>query len=646
MDYDAAGHVRPGEIKHKKILKTSSFDVLPLLNVFKENGDPFGGTVSDGDMFAKERLAKPNFHSDNDEPKRSILRGTGKLIRKKAKHCMCKNCGTKEEEKKDPKQLSSVSFKDQNPNPISIRHGHPFVKDLKMPEPKDPMRKIIKFGKPLNLNARPNGLKTKDRNLQRFDDKIPTFKKTDIKGLKTDGSKPGIDKRVMLPKVAFKQPSKPSNPNKYPLLTQSHVKYSKKEEPKQPSPTDKQPLSKVEDEKQPKDEALSSKIGQPMLQYNLNLGALMKNFENKPLAGSGLSNLGKAAEAREQSRLDGLKLQLKQNSKMQPSSQPKEEIVPTMSKVIGSGDEKKENHPTARFGSKMPKQGETFKPSSSSSDSDESETPKEMPKGSKVYTNDTPGDVRKSGLKKTYKEDEGNETPSNSQSGSKFNLLKSPKNKNAAPNASGAKPKLTKLPSSQNESQQIGFKTIEGPKESSKEETPKSEAKDKKSDENASSDEEKQLKHSESHSSHRGETPKSDKDGASDDDKKSFSSKRLSKKSVTSMPNGDTPKEETPKSEDKKQSDSEASKKSDEENKSDNGQSSDEDRQSLHSKHSSKKSVKASSHNNYSEKHAFDSEGLKSGERSDKEDKSSKHNDSSDAEDGHSEEENEGSKEE
>lgn len=423
------------------------------------------------------------------------------------------------------------------------------------------------------------------------------------------------------PKAELKRP-KPSDADKYPLLTRSHIRYSDTEEPKQPSPTDKQPLPKIEDEKQPKDEALSSKVERPVLQYNIDADALVNNFKEEPLAISGLSNIGKAAEMRENSRLNDLKSQLKQASKVRTTSKPMpdgfSEIVPQMSKVV-----KKEEQPFSTFGKPTPTPRSSFR--SSGSDSEKSETPKGNAKDPKIYTNKPTDNLQKSAFKKIYKEDEGNETPSNSQSSSKFNLLKSSKNKNAAPNASCMKSSLTKLPASHDGSR-IGFKAIEGSKElpkingktpksddvtptpkeetpkddtpngdTPKGETPKSDAKNDKSDGSFSSDDDKQSKRSESRSSHQSQTPKSEINNASDE-------------------------------EDKKSSHSKAS------------------------KSSSEKSVKTYSHDSNSDKHS-DVEGSKSDKGSDEENKSSEHNESSEEESSeeeneHSEEEEENSKEE
>lgn len=437
-------------------------------------------------------------------------------------------------------------------------------------------------------------------------------------------AKPKNAEQAKFPKIELKR-SKPSNFDKYPLLTQSYIRYSKEEDPKDPSPKPSRKSSRngsdsnsdKSDDKKGRDGMKSrqpSRADRPVLQYNINVDALRDDIRLEPLAISGLSNLGKAAEMRENSRLAGLKLQLQQASNVQSSLKHKEDgfsVVPPMSKVIKSGKEKKENNPFSLFGNPTPKPRSSFH--SSNSDSEKSETPKRSPKGSKVYTNNPSRDLRKSVLKKTYKEDEGHETPSDSQSGSKFSLLKSSKNKNAAPNASGARPTLTKLPSASDESQHIGFKTIKGSKGSAKEDTsklndvtptpkgdtpngetqkgdtPKSDAKDKKSDGSSSSDEDKKSKRSESRSSHKSQTSKSEKNDASDEDKKSSHSKS--------------------------------------------------------SKSSSKKSVKTYSHDSHSEKHS-DGEVSKSDKGSDKEGKSSEHNESSEEENEHSEEEDENSKEE
>ena len=563
-EVDGKGNFRPSplnntlRLKGKKTLlkKQSLVNDRLRLNAFKQNHDPFAEVQSDGSHNGRrEASVNRSFHSDGDQANQPILRATEKIIRKKNKQ-------TRNDRKEDLKEKSKRSSSSSSSSSSS-----------------DKDKKLV----------------------------INTRKKN---GLKTDGMKLTIVKPM---NFEFKSSSKSSNTDKYPLLTQSHIKYSeKKEEPKDPSPKHKKELSSnassdeerkrtlegkpsspnvspkskhkeesasdsdtskptfTEKKKEGKKVLQSSKVERPVLQYNLNLDALTNNLKNEPLAASGLSDFEQAAEVKEKSRLDGLKLQLKQNSKMQTSSGPKKKIVPSLSKVIKGGERKKAD----RSDNKESKQEPTFKPSSSSSDSDASETPKETPKGSNVYTNNTPGAVRKSS-KKIYREDEGNETPSNSQASSRFNLLKSPKNKHAAPNVSGAKPTSKKLPSASDSSQQIGLKTIEGPKKPTK--------------------------------------------------------------------------EDTPKSKNKKQSDSEASKKSDEENKSDDDKySSNDDKKSSHSKSSkssSKKSAHACSHDNHSEKHS-DGEGLKSDKESDKENKSSEHNESANAEDEDSEEEDELSKEE
>ena len=596
--YDSGGHRRPSS------LQKSPFDDVPLLNVFEENDDPFEkGFLSDDAFEKKDRIdTAKDLHSDGDLPNQPMLRAMEKLVRKKDKKL---RRDREEDLKKKSERSSSSSSKDKDVNPhkqfiIDLRKKDSDDEDSKEFDPKNPMRKIIRFVEHSGFKC--NGCKHTNGKSPNIDVQTSALKK-DGKGLKTEDLKMNVDKRVKVPKDELKQPRLPDT-NKYPLLTQSHIKYSeKKEDPKEPSPKHKKELSSssssdteykrnregkrpspnvspksgnksgsasdsdtskskfTEDEKEENKVPQLSKVEPLKLEYKLDINKYMNDINVEPLSISVLSNIGKAAEAKEDIRIAGLTSKLKQLSKVQPSLQPKTKkdassIVPSLSKV-SKGKKEDKKMPL------KPKQGETFKPSSSSSDSDAPETPKGNIKNSRIYTNNTPSDPQKS-FKRIYKEDEGNETPSNSLSSSRFNLLKSPKNKHAAPNASGAKPNLTKLPPASDESQQIEPKTIEGSKELSKKDT-------RKSDDITPTPKE--------------ETPKDD---TFDDE---------------------TPKSETPKSDAKK-------------SKSDGSSSSDEDKQSSSSKKSSKKSVKSDSQDSRSEKHS-DGEGSKSENESEQEDQSS-----------------------
>ena len=423
------------------------------------------------------------------------------------------------------------------------------------------------------------------------------------------------------PKLRRKREEKPNvQPKELPYPpVHSYIRYSKQKEPKKEEPKQLSPNSspKINDKsgsssdpdalqskraESSKEEKVPqpSKVKQPILHYNINFNALMSRANIGPLSVSGLSNIENAAKKNEDARFSALQ----QLSKMQPSSKPKQTDEGLKNRTSKLSEDKEED----KKASSKSRPSETFKPSSSSSDSDASESPKRKSrKNSKVYTNGASDDLRKNGMKKTYKEDETYETPSNSQSNSKFNLLKSSKNKNAAPNASDTKPKLTRI-SASDEPQHIGFETIKGPYEVSKsytdtptpngetpknemldEDTPKGDEKNIKSDGSASSDNDQKSRRSESSSSHRRQTPKSDNDSSSD---KKSSSGRFSKKPLTPMSKGNAQK-----SDDEKQSASEGSKESDEGDKSDNDSSSDKDKKSSHSKSSqssSKKSVKFS----------------------------------------------------
>lgn len=423
------------------------------------------------------------------------------------------------------------------------------------------------------------------------------------------------------PKLRRKREEKPNvQPKELPYPpVHSYIRYSKQKEPKKEEPKQLSPNSspKINDKsgsssdpdalqskraESSKEEKVPqpSKVKQPILHYNIDVNALMSRAKIGPLSVSGLSNIENAVKKNEDARFSALQ----QLSKMQPSSKPKQTDEGLKNRTSKLSEDKEED----KKASSKPRPSETFKPSSSSSDSDASESPKRKSrKNSKVYTNGASDDLQKNGMKKTYKEDETYETPSNSQSNSKFNLLKSSKNKNAAPNASDTKPKLTRI-SASDESQHIGFETIKGPYEVSKsytdtptpngetpknemldEDTPKGDEKNIKSDGSASSDNDQKSRRSESSSSHRRQTPKSDNDSSSD---KKSSSGRFSKKPLTPMSKGNAQK-----SDDEKQSASEGSKESDEGDKSDNDSSSDKDKKSSHSKSSqssSKKSVKFS----------------------------------------------------
>lgn len=578
-DEDANGHQRPDAVN--KGLKQSSLRL--------RSPNPFKAV----DQSSKEafNFDKNPFASDEDEKDTgSVHKPILSLIQKQSDK-LSQNANVKERP-----ILRKLQERNERTRQAKANKGiceHP---KHKQPSPKQCLHPSNGHVQP--FDKKPLGVHVKSR--------INLRKPSDKKSVK-----PKVDGQSNFPKAELKR-SKPSDADKYPLLTRSHIRYSNTEDLKQPSPTDKQPLPKVEDTKQRKDEALSSKVERPMLQYNLNIDALLNNLKTDPLSISGLSNLGQQAEMRENSRINDLKSQLEQASKVRTASKPTPDgfsgIMPPMSKVIKNGEERKEEQPFSTFGKPTPTQRSSFR--SSSSDSDKSETPKGNAKDPKIYTNKPTDNLQKSAFKKTYKEDEGNETPSDSQSDAKFNLLKSSKNKNAAPNASGMKPKLTKLPSASDGSQQIGFKTFEGSKElpkingqtpksddvtptpkgdtpngeTQKGDTPKSDAKDKKSDGSSSSDEDKKSKRSESRSSHKSQTSKSEKNDASDEDKKSSHSKS--------------------------------------------------------SKSSSKKSVKTYSHDSHSEKHS-DGEVSKSDKGSDKEGKSSEHNESSEEE--NSEEEDEAS---
>ena len=590
---DSEGHTRPESLQNNPLLHAKKVFLkqsLPLLDAFGINNDPFGKELSSGNLPEKEdRIdTAKDLHSDDGQPNELLSRH-----KKPEKRPILRKLQERNERTRQAKANKGICEhpKHKQPSPKQCLHpsnGHvqPSVK------------------KPLGIHVK---------------------SRINIPQITSDGkpAQPKNAKRFGYPKIELKQ-SQSSNTDKYPLLTQSHIRYSKEEDPKEPSPKPSRKSSRnrsasdsdKSDDGNKRDgtkSRQSSRIDRPVLQYNIDADALLNDILDEPLAISGLSNLGQQAEMRENSRLAGLKLQLKQASNVQSSLERKKgnalESVPPMSKVIKSGKEKNGNNPFSLFGNPTPKPRSSFR--SSSSDSDKSETPKGNAKDPKIYTNKPTDNLQKSAFKKTYKEDEGNETPSDSQSDAKFNLLKSLKNKNAAPNASGARPTLTKLPSASDESQHIGFKTIKGSKGSAKEDTsklndvtptpkgdtpngetqkgdtPKSDAKDKKSDGSSSSDEDKKSKRSESRSSHKSQTSKSEKNDASDEDKKSSHSKS--------------------------------------------------------SKSSSKKSVKTHSHDSHSEKHS-DGEVSKSDKGSDKEGKSSEHNESSEEE--NSKEEDENSKEE
>ena len=667
-DPDPSGHSLPESLKNVPLLhaKKAFFKELPfindipLLNVFEENNKPFEEVHSSNDVPEEKNLidTAEERHSDGGQPNQPMLRTMEKLKRKKNKLFRSREEDLKKQSKRSSSSSSSSKDKDVKPHKrfiINMRKKDSDDKDPKEFDP-NPSRKTIRFGEYPKFKY--NGCKhTHAKNLN-IDVHTAALKKSNRNDLKREGNKP-----INSPKIELKS-SKQSNEKKYPQLTQSHIKYSeKREDLKQLSPKSSKKSESSSDsdtskpkftEKGEKKISQASKVERPKLQYNINLDALMNKIKEEPLSISGVSNFGKAAEMKEQSRIGELTLKLNRFSNIQTLSKPKKDgasIVPSTSKVIKGGENKKEDDPFSSSEHKTSKKQSTFKPSSSSSDSDESKTPEGNTKGSKVYTNDTPGDPQKS-FKKTYKEDEGYETPSNSLSSLRFGLLKSPKNKHAAPNASSVKTNLTKLPPASDESQQFEFKTIEEPKEPSKSlksdeetpngeppkeetpkddtfdgetpksETPKSDAKKGKSDGSSSSDEEKQSKRSKSSSSHKSQTPKSE--NASDEEKQSSFSKKSSKKSVKTYSHN---------SHSEKQSDGEGLK-SDKENHKEDASS--EDAVSSDSKYSSKKSVKSDD--------IFDkslAESIGNQKDSDKEDKKS-----SDAEDEHSGEEDEDLEEE
>ena len=592
---DGQGHRRPDLVnnapllKNKKVfLKQSLFiNNIPLLDVFKGSSDPFKEVHSENEENKKKDIVERSLHSEGDEPNQPLLRAAEKLKRKKEKLFRSREEDLKKEYKHSLSSSSSSKDKDIKPHKkfvINMRKKDSDDEDQKEFDPRHPSRKTIRAGEHPKFKC--NGKHTHAKNTN-IDVHTSALKKSNLNGLKREGYKP-----INASKVELKSP-KQSNSDKYPLLTQSHIKYSKQEDAKRLS------SEKKEEGKVPR----ASKGEGPKLQYNLNINKnkYIDKIDNDPLPISGLSDLEKAAEANEKSRIGNLTLKIKQLSKVQSSLQPKPKkddssVVPSLSKVVKNSERKKAD----RSDNKASKKQSTFNPSSSSSDSDESETPKGNAKDPKIYTNTPTDNLQKSAFKKTYKEDEGNETPSNSQASLRFNLLKSPKNKHAAPNASASKQNPTGFPSSQTEPQQIGFKTTEGSKEPSKSlksdeetpkgdtpngempkgETPKSDAKNDKSDGSSSSDEEKQSKRSKSSLSHKSQTPKSDKGSSSNEDKESSSSKKSSKKSVKTYSHD---------SRSEKHSDDEGLK-SDKENNKEG--SSSEDAVSSHSKRSSKKSVK------------------------------------------------------
>ena len=549
---DSKGHTRPESLQNAPLLhakKTSSeqspfINNIPLLDVFKGSSDPSKEVHSSNDVPEEKNLintVERSVHSEGDEPKQRLLHVAEKLKRKKEKLF-------REDLKKEYKHSSSSSSsskgKDGKPHKkfvINICKKYSDDEDPKEFDPKHPLRKAIRFGK--HPKSKCNGCKhTHAKNLN-IDVQTSALKKTTPNGSKREGNKP-----INASKVEFKLP-KQSDPDKYPQLTQSHIKYSKQEDVKRLS------SEKKEEKKVPQ----SSKGEGPKLEYCFDIGKHMRNINVDP---SGLSDLEDRAKKIEELRVCELKRELIQASKAQSSKSKKDgiSIVPSLSKVIKGGKEKKAAPSSVPSDNKESKKQSTFKPSSSSSDSDESETPKGNANDSKIYTNKPTDDLQKNVSKKTCREDEGNETPPNSQTSSGFNLLKSPENQHAAPNASSVKTNLTKLPPASDESQQFEFKTIEEPKEPSKSlksdeetpngeppkeetpkddtfdgetpksETPKSDAKKGKSDGSSSSDEEKQSKRSKSSSSHKSQTPKSE--NASDEEKQSSFSKKSSKKSV------------------------------------------------------------------------------------------------------------------
>ena len=571
-------------LKNKKVfLKQSLFiNNIPLLDVFKGSSDPFKEVHSENEENKKKDIVERSLHSEGDEPNQPLLRAAEKLKRKKEKLFRSREEDLKKEYKHLSSSSSSSKDKDIKPHKkfiINMRKKDSDDEDTKKFGPKHPSRKTIRAGEhpKFKCNGKHTHAKNPNINVQ-----TSALKKTTPNGSKREGYKP-----INASKVELKSP-KQSDSDKYPQLTQSHIKYSKQEDAKRLS------SEKKEEGKVPR----ASKVERPKLEYRFDIGKHMRDINVDPLSVSGLSNIGKAAEMREESRIGNLTLKMKQLSKVQMSSKSKKDgisIVPSLSKVVKNSERKKAD----RSDNKASKKQSTFNPSSSSSDSDESETPKGNAKDPKIYTNKPTDNLQKSAFK-TYKEDEGNETPSNSQASLRFNLLKSPKNKHAAPNASASKQNPTGFPSSQTEPQQIGFKTTEGSKEPSKSlksdeetpkgdtpngempkgETPKSDAKNDKSDGSSSSDEEKQSKRSKSSLSHKSQTPKSDKGSSSNEDKESSSSKKSSKKSVKTYSHD---------SRSEKHSDDEVSKS---ENESEQGEQSSEDAVSSHSKRSSKKSVK------------------------------------------------------
>jgi len=572
---DSKGHTRPESLQNVPLLhakKTSSeqspfINNIPLLDVFKGSSDPSKEVHSSNDVPKEKNLiniVERSVHSDGDEPKQRLLHVAEKLKRKKLKRKKEKLFRSREEDlKKEYKHSSSSSSsskgKDDKPHKkfvINIRKKYSDDEDPKEFDPKHPLRKTIRAGE--HPEFKYNGCKlTHAKNLN-INVQTSALKKTTPNGSKREGYKP-----INASKIELKM-SKQSDSDKYPQLTQSHIKYSKQEDVKRLS------SEKKEEKKVPQ----SSKGEGPKLEYCFDIGKHMRNINVDP---SGLSDLEDRAKKIEELRVCELKRELIQASKAQSSKSKKDgiSIVPPLSKVIKNSERKKAAPSSVPSDNKESKKQSTFKPSSSSSDSDESETSKGNAKDPKIYTNKPTDDLQKSASKKTCREDEGNKTPSNSQTSSGFNLLKSPENQHAAPNASASKQNLTGFPSSQTEPQQIGFKTIEGPKEPSKSlksdeetpkgdtpngempkgETPKSNAKNDKSDGNFSLDEEKKLSHSksskksskksvktysrDSHSEKHSDNgyyslsdKENNKEGSSSEDAVSSHSKRSSKKSV------------------------------------------------------------------------------------------------------------------
>ena len=582
-DTDTQGHPRPDLVNNAPLLhakKTSSeqspfINNIPLLDVFKGSSDPSKEVHSSNDVPEEKNLintVERSVHSEGDEPKQRLLHVVEKLKRKKLKRKKEKlfREDLKKEYKHSLSSSSSSKGKDAKPHKkfiINMRKKYSNDEDPKEFDPKHPLRNTIRAGE--HPECKCNGCKhTHAKNLN-INVQTSALKKTTPNGSKREGYKP-----INSPKIELKM-SKQSDSDKYPQLTQSHIKYSKQEDVKRLS------SEKKEEKKVPQ----SSKGEGPKLEYCFDIGKHMRNINVAP---SGLSDLEDRAKKIEELRVCELKRELIQASKAQSSKSKKDgiSIVPPLSKIIKDGKEKKAAPSSVPSDNKESKKQSTFKPSSSSSDSDESETPKGNANDSKIYTNKPTDDLQiytnkptddlqKNVSKKTCREDEGNETPPNSQTSSGFNLLKSPENQHAAPNASASKQNLTGFPSSQTEPQQIGFKTIEGPKEPSKSpksdeetpkgdtpngempkgETPKSNAKNNKSNGNSSSDEEKKSSHSksskksskksvktysrDSHSEKHSDNgyyslsdKENNKEGSSSEDAVSSHSKRSSKKSV------------------------------------------------------------------------------------------------------------------